>query len=541
MASKSPTPTSTSTSQQQQQSSSTSSTTTPKATTSSNTTSPKSNITTTTTTTPKPVTTSSPSSPRNNNGAMQVSPKTAEKVEKVKSYLESNIKNKFGFVEERQARLAALETKMNEMQLSSDTKKQMQEKYQQQEREQTRKRRIKLSIHDFETVAIIGRGAFGEVRVCRKKDTKKVYAVKIMKKTEMLKKNQVAHIRAERDVLALADNPWVVKLHFSFQDDKHLYLVMEYLVGGDLMTILMKYDILTEEQTRFYIAETALAIASVHALNYVHRDLKPDNILLDKDGHVKLSDFGLCKAFDGPPLPYLEQYKEESKKQEGKDGATTTTTTTTTTTSDKDKKDEGPHHDKKSSSGRGGHRDRKLAYSTVGTPDYIAPEVFAQTGYGQECDWWSLGVIMYECLVGYPPFYAEDPMSTCRKIVNWKKTLVFPDEAKLSTDSRDLISKLINDSSKRLSFEEIKSHKFFKSIDWSKMRTMKAPIVPSVQSDADTSHFDKFEAVSNSVDEDDAQLHSSKHTEANQSFIGYTFKREEKPKPLASNFFEKPK
>jgi len=121
---------------------------------------------------------------------------------------------------------------------------------------------------------------------------------------------------AGRNVLALADTPWVVKLFYSFQDDKHLYLVMEYLPGGDLMTILMKYDILTEEQTRFYFAETALAIHSVHELNYVHRDLKPDNILLDRDGHVKLSDFGLCKAFvEDEALPtYLEQYKEEAKK-----------------------------------------------------------------------------------------------------------------------------------------------------------------------------------------------------------------------------------
>jgi len=322
----------------------------------------------------------------------------------------------------------------------------------------------------------------------------------------------VQHIRAERDVLALADNPWVVKLHFSFQDEKRLYLVMEFLPGGDLMTILMKWDILTEEQTRFYIAETAQAIWSVHQLNYVHRDLKPDNILLDRDGHIKLSDFGLCKAFDGPPLPYLEQYKEDAKniKNDGKDS---------------------------SSLRKGIHRNRKLAYSTVGTPDYIAPEVFAQTGYGQECDWWSLGVIMYECLVGYPPFYAEDPMSTCRKIVNWKKTLVFPDEARLAPDAKDIITKLINDSAHRLTFEEIKIHRFFKGVDWNNLRKQRPSLIPNVVSDIDTQNFDKFEAQ-NADDDDDPQAISSKHTEANASFVGYTYKRpEESQKPLGPEFF----
>lgn len=129
----------------------------------------------------------------------------------------------------------------------------------------------KMSAADFDTLAVIGRGAFGEVRVVRKKDTQEIFAMKIMKKSEMVKKNQQQHIRAERDLLSLIDNPYVVQLVFSFQDDKLLYLVMEYLQGGDLMNILIKYDVLTEEQTRFYIAETALAIKSVHDLNYVHR------------------------------------------------------------------------------------------------------------------------------------------------------------------------------------------------------------------------------------------------------------------------------
>jgi len=443
----------------------------------------------------------------------KVTAKAQERADKMKVYLDQHMKSKFGEIEERRERREQLEKTMESMKLSQDVKKQMQLKLEQEETNYARKRRKKLTVNDFETVAIIGRGAFGEVRVVRKKDNKKVYAMKVMKKNEMLKKNQVQHIRAERDVLALADNPWVVKLHFSFQDDRKLYLVMEYLPGGDLMTILMKYDILTEEQTRFYIAETALAIWSVHQINYVHRDLKPDNILLDRDGHIRLSDFGLCKAFDGPPVPYLEQYKEESKNG-GKDV------------------------DKDDSKRKGSHRNRKLAYSTVGTPDYIAPEVFAQTGYGQECDWWSLGVIMYECLVGYPPFYAEDPMSTCRKIVNWRKTLVFPDEARLSNDSRDLITKLINDSAHRLTFDEIKNHRFFKGVDWDNLRKFKSPLVPNVMSETDTQNFDKFEAAQ---EEEEGPAHSAKYTEANASFVGYTFKRGENPKPLGDDFFNRPK
>jgi len=409
------------------------------------------------------------------------------------------------------------------MKLSTEVRKQMQANFELKETESTRLRRKKLSIADFDCLTIIGRGAFGEVRVCRRKETKEVYAMKVMKKSEMIKKKQVTHIRAERDVLALADNPWVVKLFFSFQDDRNLYLVMEFLPGGDLMTVLMKYDILSEEKTRFYIAETCLAIASVHELNYVHRDLKPDNILLDHHGHIKLSDFGLCKALDSGPVPYLEQFKSTSSSGLGDYRASKPKDFAPKVQNWKDRR-------------------RKLAYSTVGTPDYIAPEVFAQTGYGQECDWWSLGVIMYECLVGYPPFYSDDPMATCRKIVNWKTTLTFPPEAKLSAQAQDLIRKLICDAESRLTAEKIKAHPWFKGIDWKSVRTTKAVIVPELRSETDTAYFDKFEPAPDAEleIEEEPKSQISKHSEANSSFVGYTFKRPEQPKSLAPDFFAPP-
>lgn len=384
--------------------------------------------------------------------------------------------------------------------------------------------KIKLSVHDFDTLTIIGRGAFGEVRVVKKKDSKQIFAMKTMKKLEMITKNQVQHIRAERDVLAVANCPWLVKLHFSFQDDTWLYLVMEYLQGGDLMTILMKYDILTETQTRFYMAQTAMAIKSVHDLNFIHRDLKPDNVLIDRDGHVKLSDFGLCKAFGDSAAPYLEQYKEAVKEIEKAMSEDPTFAGVS----------------KSSSKVPQSKRDHRRAYSTVGTPDYIAPEVFAQTGYGKECDWWSLGVIMYECLVGFPPFYADEPMATCRKIVNWKRTLVFPPEAKLSRHAKDLILKLICGCKDRLTWEGIKAHPFFKGLDWDNLRGMRAPIQPTVDHEADAQNFDKFEEshdrpsnqdiekiegyFNKSVDQKVKETGSSGDP-SNMQFLGYTFQR----------------
>lgn len=152
-----------------------------------------------------------------------------------------------------------------------------------------------MTIKDFESIALIGRGAFGEVRVCKYKETGEIFALKKIKKSEMKLKNQILHVRAEKDVLAEANDLWIIGLNYSFQDDDYLYLVMDFLPGGDLMNLFMVKDTLTEDETRFYASELIMAIESVHKMSYIHRDVKPDNVLIDHKGHLKLCDFGLSK------------------------------------------------------------------------------------------------------------------------------------------------------------------------------------------------------------------------------------------------------
>ncbi|KAG5150299.1 hypothetical protein JHK84_026771 [Glycine max] len=285
-----------------------------------------------------------------------------------------------------------------------------------------------------------------QVRICREKATGHVYAMKKLKKSEMLRRGQVEHVKAERNLLAEVDSNCIVKLYCSFQDEEYLYLIMEYLPGGDMMTLLMRKDILTEDEARFYVGETVLAIESIHKHNYIHRDIKPDNLLLDRNGHMKLSDFGLCKPLDCSNL----QEKDFSVGM-NRSGALQS-----------DGRPVAPKRTQQEQLQHWQKNRRMLAYSTVGTPDYIAPEVLLKKGYGVECDWWSLGAIMYEMLVGYPPFYSDEPMLTCRKIVNWRTTLKFPEEAKLSAEAKDLICRLLCNVEQRLGTkgaDEIKADK----------------------------------------------------------------------------------
>ena len=192
--------------------------------------------------------------------------------------------------------------KIDSLNITPEQKEELKERLLHREAERLREIRKKINIREFVPLKIIGRGAFGEVRVCRQKSTGEIVAIKKMKKSEMLNKNQLMHVRTEKEILT-ANNPWIVNLKYSFQDEQFLYLVMNYCPGGDLMNLLMKKDILTEDEARFYIAEMILAVDSVHKLNCIHRDLKPDNILIGKDGHIQLSDFGLSKISDKTFFP----------------------------------------------------------------------------------------------------------------------------------------------------------------------------------------------------------------------------------------------
>ncbi|PKA55067.1 Serine/threonine-protein kinase [Apostasia shenzhenica] len=439
---------------------------------------------------------------------------TKQRVAAAKQYIENHYKEQMKSLQERKERRYSLVRKLADLDMSQEEQSNILKDLEKKETEYMRFQRHKMGADDFELLTIIGKGAFGEVRVVKEKSTGNVYAMKKLKKSEMLRRGQVEHVRSERNVLAEVDSSCIVKLYCSFQDNEYLYLIMEYLPGGDMMTLLMRKDTLNEDEAKFYVAEAVLAIESIHKHNYIHRDIKPDNLLLDRNGHLKLSDFGLCKPLDCSYFPEEKEYtlaKTHSTGSLQNEGRLSTPRRT--------QQEQLQHW----------HRNRRaLAYSTVGTPDYIAPEVLLKKGYGMECDWWSLGAIMYEMLVGYPPFYSDEPMATCRKIVNWRMHLKFPVEARLSPEAKDLICKLLCNVDQRLGSNggvEIKVHPWFEGVEWDTLYTMEAAFIPDVKGELDTQNFEKFEEPAAPVQSSPKpgpwrKMLSSKDI----NFVGYTYK-----------------
>ncbi|KAI0485091.1 serine/threonine-protein kinase cot-1 [Xylariaceae sp. FL0804] len=423
---------------------------------------------------------------------------------------------------ERNLRQSEMETKLQDPNQSASRREQIWQNGGKKEGRYLRFLRTKDKPENYTTVKIIGKGAFGEVKLVQKKSDGVVYAMKSLVKTEMFRRDQLAHVRAERDILAESDSPWVVKLFTTFQDANFLYMLMEFLPGGDLMTMLIKYEIFSEDITRFYVAEMALAIEAVHKLGFIHRDIKPDNILLDRGGHVKLTDFGLSTGFHKMHDNNYYQQLLQGKSNRPRDRNSVALDQINLTVSNR-----AQINDWRRSR-------RMMAYSTVGTPDYIAPEIFTGHGYTFDCDWWSLGTIMFECLVGWPPFCAEDQHDTYRKIVNWRQSLYFPDDITLGTEAERLIRSLICNAEARIGrggAQEIKSHPFFRGVEFDSLRRIRAPFEPRLTSAIDTTYFpiDEIDQTDNATVLKAQAIATGKpiddSPEMSLPFIGYTFKR----------------
>ncbi|KAI5076604.1 hypothetical protein GOP47_0008669 [Adiantum capillus-veneris] len=301
-------------------------------------------------------------------------------------------------------------------------------------------------IEDFEMGRVIGTGSFGRVYLAHKKANGQVFATKALSKACIINQRQLDHVKSEKELLQKIEFPFIVNLVGYSQDTTHVYLVMDYVCGGEFFSYLRKMKKFDEETARFYAAQVLLTFEHLHKMDIVYRDLKPENLLLDDKGNIKLADFGFAKKID------------------------------------------------------------KRTYTVCGTPDYLAPEVIIGKGHGKAVDWWAFGVLIYEMISGYAPFYDNDPMGTYQKILAGK--LVFPPH--FSRSAKDLIRKLLTaDLSKRLGClkggaDDIKNHSWFANVDWDNVlkKRESPPIRPKVAGPDDTSNFEDYSSLEPLKDEE---------------------------------------
>ncbi|KAF2839978.1 serine/threonine-protein kinase cot-1 [Patellaria atrata CBS 101060] len=356
-------------------------------------------------------------------------------------------------------------------------------KYLGRERANLRKRRTRLRHGDFQILTQVGQGGYGQVYLAQKKDTREVCALKIMSKKLLFKLDEVRHVLTERDILTNAKSEWLVRLLYAFQDEKSIYLAMEYVPGGDFRTLLNNTGVLHNRHARFYIAEMFTCVDALHQLGYIHRDLKPENFLIDSTGHVKLTDFGLAAGMLAPAKIESMRIKLEEVGNIAMPFGR-------------------PMEERTAAERREGYRslrEREVNYakSIVGSPDYMAPEVLKGEEYDFTVDYWSLGCMLFEALAGYPPFAGATVDETWQNLKDWRNVLkkpVYEDPTYfLSKRTWDLIIRLV--ASKRSRFRgigEIHSHVYFAEVDWNHLREQRAPFVPELDSETDAGYFDDF-------------------------------------------------
>ncbi|XP_055474455.1 microtubule-associated serine/threonine-protein kinase 2 isoform X2 [Psammomys obesus] len=322
------------------------------------------------------------------------------------------------------------------------------------------------SEEDFETIKLISNGAYGAVFLVRHKSTRQRFAMKKINKQNLILRNQIQQAFVERDILTFAENPFVVSMFCSFETKRHLCMVMEYVEGGDCATLLKNIGALPVDMVRLYFAETVLALEYLHNYGIVHRDLKPDNLLITSMGHIKLTDFGLSKI-----------------------GLMSLTTNLYEGHIEKDARE-------------------FLDKQVCGTPEYIAPEVILRQGYGKPVDWWAMGIILYEFLVGCVPFFGDTPEELFGQVIS--DEIVWPEgDDALPPDAQDLTSKLLHQNPlERLGTSsacEVKQHPFFMGLDWTGLLRQKAEFIPQLESEDDTSYFDTRSERYHHVDSEDEE------------------------------------
>ena len=298
---------------------------------------------------------------------------------------------------------------------------------------------IKLTYNDFEPIKLLGTGSFGRVLLVRFKSKDTLYAMKILSKNQIKIKHQEEHTKTERDLMVKINNPFIVNIKFAFQDDSKLYIVSDFMQGGDMFYHLHSQKKFEESRAKFYAIELILGLEYLHKNSMIYRDLKPENILMDSKGHLKISDFGLSKILDSP--------------------------------------------------------DDK-AYTLCGTPQYLAPEILKNKGYDKTVDWWSLGCFLYEMLTGFLPFYIPKGNRINPKV--FEEPLRFPPD--VNPVAINLISQLITvNPKKRLGYGEedakkIKEHEFFKGVEWEKYlnKEIEPPFLPEFDNETDLRYFDKM-------------------------------------------------